>query len=308
MMKLRQILCCAMLVLSASGMAQVSAGLHVPTRSEVGPQAMPKDIAPVKAPFQFQLAAVDHSKFNARQLTVKLKKGVSDKYKNAAKNRATIQKTIDKMSEHGGGTVIIPDGQWETGRIELKSNVNLHLSDGAELHFSGLIKDYLPVVFTRDEGIEIYSLGACIYAHKAQNIALTGRGKLIGASTDCEIYQNNKAKALNIEVITRNGEQPLKERVYDGVQNNQEVFLPKTIAPIGCKDVLIEGVTLENGLYWNVVTQYCDGVIIRGVTVNSFGHGRTDGVDIESTKNALVEYCSRQAHYPVARQVATGRF
>lgn len=56
MMKLGKILCCALLVLSASGMAQVSADLHVPTRSEVGPQAMPKDIAPVKAPFQFQLA------------------------------------------------------------------------------------------------------------------------------------------------------------------------------------------------------------------------------------------------------------
>ena len=87
MMKLRQILCCAVLVLSASGMAQVSAGLHVLTRSEVGPQAMPKDIAPVKAPFQFQLAAIDHNKFNARQVTVKLKKGITAKYKHAAKNR-----------------------------------------------------------------------------------------------------------------------------------------------------------------------------------------------------------------------------
>lgn len=292
MMKLGKILCCALLVLSASGMAQVSANLHVPTRSEVGPQAMPKDIAPVKAPFQFQLAAIDHNKFNARQVTVKLKKGITAKYKHAAKNRQTIQTAIDQLSELGGGTVIIPDGQWETGRIELKSNINLQLNDGAELHFSGLIKDYLPVVFTRDEGIEIYSLGACIYAHRAENIALTGHGKLIGASTDCEIYQNNKEKALNIEKTTRNGEQPLAERVYDGVKNNGEVFLPKTIAPIECKNVLVEGVTLEQGLYWNVVTQYCDGVIIRGVTVNSFGHGRTDGVDIESTKNALVEYCS----------------
>ena len=33
MMKLGKILCCALLVLSASGMAQVSANLHVPTRS-----------------------------------------------------------------------------------------------------------------------------------------------------------------------------------------------------------------------------------------------------------------------------------
>ena len=51
MMKLGKILCCALLVLSTSGMAQVSADLHVPTRSEVGPQAMPQAIAPVKAPF-----------------------------------------------------------------------------------------------------------------------------------------------------------------------------------------------------------------------------------------------------------------
>ena len=275
-----------------SAEAQVSEGIHIPSRNEVGPQAMPKTVAPVKAPFKFRLAAIDHSKFAARQETVKLQHGVSTKYKNAAKNRKSIQLAIDRMSAAGGGTVIIPAGQWETGRIELKSNICLHLSEGSELHFSGLIKDYLPVVFTRDEGIEIFSLGACIYANKAENIALTGKGKLIGASTDCEIYQNNKEKALNIEVITRNGEQPLEERIYDGTRNNQEVFLPKTIAPIDCKDVLVEGVTLEHGLYWNVVAQYCDGVIIRGVTVSSFGHGRTDGVDIESTKNALVEYCS----------------
>ena len=281
-----------MLMVSSLSMAQPITTEPIPTRNEVGPQAMPKEIAPIKAPFEFNLATINREKFDARQLTVKPKKGISSKYKNAAYNRRLIQTAIDELSGKGGGTVVIPAGQWETGRIELKSNVNLHLSDGAELHFSGMIKDYLPVVFTRDEGIEIYSLGACIYAHKAENIALTGRGKLVGASTDCEIYQNNKAKALNIEVITKNGEQPLEERIYDGIHNNGEVFLPKTIAPIDCQNVLIEGLTLEHGLYWNVVAQYCDGVIIRGVTVSSFGHGRTDGVDIESTRNALVEYCS----------------
>ena len=54
----------------------------------------------------------------------------------------------------------------------------------------------------------------------------------------------------------------------------------------------IEGVTLDAGLYWNVVPQYCENVVIRGVTVRSHGHGRTDGVDVESSRNVLVEYCS----------------
>ena len=59
---------------------------------------------------------------------------------------------------------MVPPGVWKTGRIELKSNVNLHLEEGAELHFSGNIKDYLPVALTRYEGIEVYSLGALVYA------------------------------------------------------------------------------------------------------------------------------------------------
>ena len=53
------------------------------------------------------------------------------------------------MSRKGGGKVVVPPGVWKTGRIELKSNVNLHLEEGAELHFSGNIKDYLPVALTR---------------------------------------------------------------------------------------------------------------------------------------------------------------
>ena len=82
---------------------------------------------------------------------------------------------------------------------------------------------------------------------------------------------------------------PLPAR--EGQGGGSAVFLPKSIAPINCRNVLIEGITIDQGLYWNVVPQYCENVIIRGVTVNSYGHGRTDGIDIESSRNVLVEYC-----------------
>lgn len=258
-------------------------GHHVSAQQyQVGPEAMTAEIAPIQAPFE--MPQLQRPQIADRQATVAM---------SASKmNTQAIQQAIDKMAQQGGGTVVIPAGNWQTGRIELKSGINLHLSEGATLHFSGEIKDYLPVVFTRDEGIEIYSLGAFIYAHDAEDIAITGRGRIVGPSTDCEIYQNNREKALNIEVICQNGEMPLQDRVFDGVRNGGEVFLPKTIAPINCKNVLIEGITLDQGLYWNVVPQYCENVIIRGVTVRSFGHGRTDGIDIESSRNVLVEYCS----------------
>ena len=253
----------------------------VPTRQYVGPQAMTDEIAPIKAPFPMQQLERPH--ITGKKIVVKMaKKGMSTK---------AIQTAINKLALQGGGQVVIPAGRWQSGRIELKSGVDLHFENGAELQFSGFVKDYLPVVFTRDEGIEIMSLGAFIYANGAENIAVTGQGRIVGPSTDCEIYQINKEKALNIEkIITPNTS--MEQRVFDGVANGGEVFLPKSIAPIRCKNVLIEGVTIDQGLYWNVVPQYCENVIIRGVTVNSFGHGRTDGIDIESSKNVLVEYCS----------------
>lgn len=246
----------------------------------VGPKNMPEVIAPVHAPFD--MPQLHRPSIGSKKMEVRMnKKGLST---------ASIQQAIDRLSRQGGGQVVIPAGKWQTGRIELKSGVELHLSDGCELHFSGQIKDYLPVVFTRDEGIELYSLGAFIYANGADNIAVTGKGHIVGPSTDCEIYQVNHEKALNIELLI-DATTPIKERVFDGKQHHGEVFLPKSVAPINCKNVLIEGITIDQSLYWNVVPQYCENIIIRGVTVNSFGHGRTDGIDIESSKNVLVEYC-----------------
>lgn len=210
----------------------------------------------------------------------------------AALTTASLQKAIDRTSAKGGGVVSVPAGHWHVGRIELKSGVELRLEDGCYLHFSGLVKDYLPVVFTRDEGIEVYSLGAFIYAHDAHDIAVTGDGHIVGPGTDCEIYRINGEKALNAERLI--GRKPLEERIFDGKKEHFDgaVLLPKTIAPINCRNVRIEGITCDSSLYWNIVPQYCDSVVIRSCTVNSFGHGRTDGIDIESSRNVLVEYCT----------------
>ena len=48
----------------------------------------------------------------------------------------------------------------------------------------------MPVALTRYEGIEVYSLGALVYADNQENIALTGHGRLIAPTTDCEIWKH----------------------------------------------------------------------------------------------------------------------
>lgn len=205
--------------------------------------------------------------------------------KTGKKVTAAIQKAIDRISEQGGGTVIVPAGEWLTGRLMLKNNVNLHLEDGATLEFTGEIADYLPLVDSRYEGADVKSLGAMIYANGQSNIAVTGHGCLKAPSRDCEITgKMDTGLSVAAEKSIESG--AAREATLE------KVYMPTFIGPVSCQGVLIEDVTLEGSIFWNIAPVYCDRVIIRGVTVNSHGHPRTDGIDIDSSTNALIENTS----------------
>ena len=44
-----------------------------------------------------------------------------------------FNKAIKELSKQGGGHVIVPRGVWKTGPIQLRSNIDLHLSKGATI-------------------------------------------------------------------------------------------------------------------------------------------------------------------------------
>jgi polygalacturonase len=255
----------------------------IPTVEDVGAANLPDEITPVKAPFampQFEKPA-----FADRTINIRHEGAVEG---GMVKVTDAIHAAIDKVHSAGGGTVLIPAGKWLSGRITLKSNVNLHIAEGAELHFSGELEDYRPAVFTRHEGIEVMSLGACIYAFEADNIAVTGKGTLYGPA-DGPVKTQMMTESVVEKFVPL--DKPVAERVYEG-HNGASIFLPMFISPTKCTNVYIEGVTLEKTAFWNIVPVYCDGVIIRGVTVNSVGIPRGDGIDIESTRNVLIEYAT----------------
>ena len=94
--------------------------------------------------------------------------------------RDAINKAIGACSKAGGGRVVVPAGEYLTGAIRLKSNVNLHVSKGATLKFATDAKAYLPIVHTRWEGMELMHLSPLIYAYEEMNVAITGEGTLDG--------------------------------------------------------------------------------------------------------------------------------
>ena len=208
------------------------------------------------------------------------------------KNTAAFRKAIEACHKAGGGTVLVPAGKWLTGAIHLKSHVNLHMEKDAEIHFSDDPQDYLPVVFTRWAGFEVMNYSPLIYANGCENIAVTGPGKLYGHGKkwwgwERRLDERNTI-APKLQRYATAGT-PVEERVF----GNPELGLrPQFISPINCRNVLLEGFTIaEPGPFWTIQFIYCENVIARGLTLHTKGGPNTDGINLDSTRNALVEHC-----------------
>ncbi|MBN2210215.1 MAG: hypothetical protein JW709_02360, partial [Sedimentisphaerales bacterium] len=96
-------------------------------------------------------------------------------------NTEIIQKAIDQCHNDGGGTVMVPAGKFLTGSLELKSNVELHISHGATILGSTNPDDY-PMLDMGKVANRMHRGGytALIHAMEAENIAITGPGAIDG--------------------------------------------------------------------------------------------------------------------------------
>ncbi len=210
-----------------------------------------------------------------------------------------IRKAISACADGGGGRVVVPKGIFLTGAIHLKSNINLHLAEGATLLFSTNPEHFLPLVFTRYEGMELKNYSPFIYAYGQKNIAITGSGTLDGRADRGDWWTWKK-----LEVQPRpEGDQtrpPDRDRLLnmmaDGVPAEQRIFgpgyviRPNFIQPYKCQNVLIEGVTIKNSPMWEIHPVLCTNVTVRNVHIESHGPNN-DGCNPESCKNVLIENC-----------------
>jgi unsaturated rhamnogalacturonyl hydrolase len=222
------------------------------------------------------------------------------KFSEGADVSEAIRKAIDRCHNEGGGTVVIPSGTWLTGPIRLLSNVRLHLETGAVLKFKTDPSAYLPIVYTRWEGVELMNYSPLIYAMEAENIAITGDGILDGQASE-ENWWTWKGRTafgwkagMPEQSTARNR---LFEMAENGVPVEQRVFgeggylRPSFIQPYRSRNVLIEGITVLRSPMWEIHPVLCENVIIRGVTVISHGPNN-DGCNPESCRNVLIEDCT----------------
>jgi polygalacturonase len=207
-----------------------------------------------------------------------------------------IRKTIAACRAAGGGTVVVPDGRFVTGAIRLESGVNLHLAAKATLAFSPDAHDYLPLVLTRWEGVELMNYAPFVYAFEAENIGITGRGTLDGQAND-ETWWSWRARGPAGKARQFAAREKLMAMQASGVPVAERVFgdgsylRPNFIQPYRSRNVLIDGVTILNSPMWEIHPVLCRSVTVRNVTINSHGPNN-DGCDPESCRDVLIEGCT----------------
>ncbi|MDQ8234742.1 family 43 glycosylhydrolase [Enterococcus faecium] len=169
-------------------------------------------------------------------------------------NTEAIQQAIDAAASDGGGTVVVPAGEFLTGALFLKSNVELHLSAGAVLKFSDDPKDY-PVVHSRWEGVHRKVYASCIYAQNVENISVTGFGTLDG----------NGKKWWH---------------TFRNEPDNLAYPRPKLMSFHNCHRITVKDIKLIQSPSWTINPILCSNATFDNLTIlNPADSPNTDGID-----------------------------
>ena len=238
------------------------------------------------------LARIKPPKFPSREFDIA---NYGAKGDNQTDNTEAFRAAIVACSKVGGGRVVIPRGEFITGAIELKSNVNLHVSEGATLRFTRDASKY-PLVFTRWEGTECMNYSPFIYAFEQENLAITGKGMIDGNADQDHWWNWRSTRAPSSGKDQPSDREKLVQMATQGVPPKERVFglghylRPQFIQPYRSKNILIEGVHLLNSPMWQVTPCLCTNVTVRDLYINASGPN-TDGCDPESCSDVLIENC-----------------
>lgn len=185
---------------------------------------------------------------------------------NASLNTACIQKAIDTAYHHGGGTIVIPKGNYISGALFFKRGVNLKFDDGAKLT-SAVDTTLYPLIKSRFEGIEQMCRSAFLNFINCPGVNISGKGTI-------------DAKGLIWK------QQP-----------RSRYGRPKTICVTHCDGGSISDVAIRDQAFWCIHVLYTNGFTIRKVDIIATDYiPSSDGIDIDSSRKIHITESQITAH------------
>ncbi len=200
-------------------------------------------------------------------------------------NTKIIQKTIDAASaKKNGGKIVFPKGTFLTGSIQMKSNVDIYLEEGAILLGSTNPDDYYPMDAEgrphspkNDDNSQL----ALFLAHKANNFTISGKGLIDGQGL---------ALALNIDSLHHAGVN-IDPNYSTHVNRPNEKVRPKLFRFSQCEQLNITDLNINNAACWGLSFELCNKLTIDNLKIINRAYWNNDGMDITDCRNVRITNC-----------------
>ncbi len=206
-------------------------------------------------------------------------------------NTSALQRAIDDCGD--GECVYFPKGVYLTGALDLHSNMQLYISEGAELRGSTEPTNYLPYIWSRFEGNEMECYRSLLNLGNirdrdsivCENVLIYGGGKIIGGG---------KALSENVIAAERKIVETDPTVVYDTSYGLDLIVgrkRPKLLNISCSENVVMDNIGFENGSCWNIHILYSKQVVTCNSRFHSFGVHNGDGWDPDSSEDCSIFNC-----------------
>ena len=226
---------------------------------------------------------------------------------NGQNSTAALQAAADKCREAGGGTIVIPAGEYVISSVRLYSNTTVELADGARLLLDNNEENYgkqrgqyetaiardvkavLGVENTEKLGylmrmfLEVLRLrtDTMFFAEDAENITIKG-GTLDGRFP--LFYNTDVGQSFNPNTPRWQRTQPRFSA--------KKAFRPHMLVFRQCKNILLEKIDILNAPFFNIRILECDTVRCEKLNVETDVRCvNTDGINIGASRNCILHGC-----------------
>jgi polygalacturonase len=213
-------------------------------------------------------------------------------------NSGPFKAALGAIKEAGGGILRVGEGIWRTGPFEIFSHTTLVLDEGAIISFIPEPARY-PPVWTRWEGVECYGMHPCVFASGQRDITITGKGVLDGNGQGW--WDIARGKKNHPQKTPETAQEQELAKLNPGYNNQpggggggraSQFLRPPLLQLFNCSIIRLEGITLRNSPFWTLHPVYSTGVIISALFIsNPPDAPNTDGIDIDSCEDVLIENC-----------------
>lgn len=211
-------------------------------------------------------------------------------------NTDAFAAAIAALEAKGGGHLIVPQGVWLTGPIELKSNIDLHLERNAVIFFSPDKSLYI------DPNPKANRVLACIRAQRCKNISITGEGTIDGNGAQWRPVKRGKVSDVEWRrfkdmggVERQDGSLWYPWELKSGYPDiaptpeKQEGKRNDIFRINNCENIFLQGVTFQNAPKFHVHPFNSRNIIIDGITVRCPWNAQNgDAIDLSDCHQAII--------------------